>query len=93
MIWRFVNLASRNPNVLYELGIRQAYNKPVLLIKDEITDKIFDVGGLNTIEYQSNRLYENVTEAVENISNALTEHVSQNNNVINIIKSRFRRNL
>lgn len=83
------DLSSRNPNVLYELGIRQAYNKPVLLIKDEITDKIFDVGGLTTIEYQSNRLYENVTEAVENISNALTEHVSQNNNVINIIKSRL----
>ena len=27
------DLSNRNPNVLYELGIRQAYNKPVVLVK------------------------------------------------------------
>src|ERR1035437_305813 len=28
------DLSSRNPNVLYELGIRQSFNLPVTLIKD-----------------------------------------------------------
>lgn len=29
------DLSNRNPNVLYELGIRQAYDKPVVLVQDE----------------------------------------------------------
>lgn len=83
------DLSSKNPNVLYELGIRQAYNKPVLLIKDEKTEHIFDVGGLTTLQYNSNRLYENVVEARENICRALKEHVNNSENVINIIRGRL----
>lgn len=83
------DLSSRNPNVLYELGIRQAYNKPVLLIKDEKTDQIFDVGGLTTIPYNSHRLYENVTEAINTISDALKEHMRNKEGVIDIIKGRL----
>lgn len=83
------DLSSRNPNVLYELGIRQAYNKPVLLIMDDKTEKIFDVGGLTTILYKSERLYENVTSAVANISTALKENMSNKENVIDIIKGRL----
>lgn len=29
------DLSSCNPNVLYELGIKQAYDKPVVLVQDE----------------------------------------------------------
>lgn len=83
------DLSSRNPNVLYELGIRQAYNKPVLLIKDEKTDKIFDVGGLATVPYESNRLYENVTDAVERIGEALKEHMRSREGVVDIIRARL----
>ena len=35
------DLSSKNPNVLYELGIRQAFNLPVCLIKDDLTSRIF----------------------------------------------------
>lgn len=84
------DLSSRNPNVLYELGIRQAYNMPVLLIKDEKTDDIFDVGGLTTIPYSSTRLYENVVEAREKISEALIKHAENKESVINIIKGRLK---
>lgn len=83
------DLSSRNPNVLYELGIRQAYNKPVLLIKDEKTEQIFDVGGLTTIPYESHRLYENVTEAINTISTALKEHMENKEGVIDIIRGRL----
>lgn len=65
------DLSSRNPNVLYELGLRQAYDKPVVLIKDEKTPRIFDVSGINTIEYNSMRLYENVVEAKENLKSSI----------------------
>lgn len=43
------DLSNRNPNVLYELGLRQAYDKPVVLIQDDKTEKIFDVSGISTV--------------------------------------------
>lgn len=65
------DLSNRNPNVLYELGLRQAYDKPVVLIQDEKTDEIFDVSGISTVFYKSTRLYEDVIEARENIKKAI----------------------
>ena len=44
------DLSNRNPNVLYELGLRQAYDKPVVLVQDEKNPRIFDVSGINTVQ-------------------------------------------
>lgn len=65
------DLSNRNPNVLYELGLRQAYDKPVVLLKDEKTSNIFDVSGINTITYSSSRLYETVMDDRKKISDAI----------------------
>lgn len=67
------DLSSRNPNVMYELEIRQAYGKKVVLIQDDATDKIFDVAGINTVFYKRDRLYENVIKAKDDIANAIKE--------------------
>lgn len=48
------DLSSQNPNVLYELGIRQAFNKPVVFIKDKLTKRIFDIQGFRDYEYDEN---------------------------------------
>ena len=84
------DLSSRNPNVLYELGLRQAYDNPVVLVHDEKTDRIFDVSGISTVQYNSNRLYENVVHARESIKNALQETAKKggkNNSLVRIVKS------
>ncbi len=58
------DLSGRNPNVLYELGIRQAFNLPTVLIKDIKTTKIFDIQGLRYTEYnQTLRIDEVVRDA------------------------------
>ena len=44
------DLSARNANVLYELGIRQAFDKPTVLLKNKQTDRIFDIQGLRTID-------------------------------------------
>lgn len=67
------DLSSRNPNVMYELGIRQAYGKKVVLIQDERTDRIFDVSGINTILYNSGRVYEDVLKSQKEITKAIKE--------------------
>ncbi len=65
------DLSGRNPNVLYELGLRQAYDKPVVLIQDDKTEKIFDVSGISTVFYNSARTYEDVIKAREEIKKAI----------------------
>ena len=67
------DLSSANPNVLYELGIRHSFDLPVILVKDEKTNFIFDISTINTVTYQSDRVYENVISAIENIKTAIEE--------------------
>lgn len=82
------DLSSKNPNVLYELGLRQAYDKPVVLVKDEKTGRIFDVSGINTISYDSHRLVENVQSAIKKIATALIDTKNGNyNTVASIVKA------
>lgn len=80
------DLSSRNPNVLYELGLRQAYDKPVILVQDEKTDRIFDVSGINTYTYQSNRLFENVISAKVDITAAIVETKDSGNKSWSLVK-------
>lgn len=48
------DMSSLNPNVFFEFGIRCALNKPVCIIKDDVTDKVpFDTGILNHLKYKS----------------------------------------
>lgn len=82
------DLSNRNPNVLYELGLRQAYDKPVVLIQDNKTENIFDVSGISTIYYQSDRLYENVLEAREKIKDAIiSTKEGRINTLVRIVKA------
>jgi hypothetical protein len=49
------DLTDHNPNVLFELGVRMAVDKPVALIKSKDTGKIFDVDNmLRVYEYNEN---------------------------------------
>jgi hypothetical protein len=66
------DLSGRNPNVLFELGVRQAFNKPVVLIKDSQTERIFDIQGLRDIEYDSSLRVDRVGPSITTIATALT---------------------
>jgi len=49
------DLTEHNPNVLFELGLRMAYDKPVALIRAKGTDAIFDVDNmLRVYDYDPN---------------------------------------
>jgi hypothetical protein len=56
------DLSGRNPNVLYELGIRQAFDLPVVLLKDHKTDRIFDIQGLRTLDYSESLRVDSVAQ-------------------------------
>ncbi|WP_302773541.1 hypothetical protein [Clostridium paraputrificum] len=86
------DLSSKNPNVMYELGIRQAFDKPVLLVGDTNPGEIFDIGNINTYQYRRNLIYREVLEDQESISNRIKETYNQHtegssyNSLISLMK-------
>lgn len=65
------DLSSRNPNVLFELGIRQAFDKPVVLIQEKGTPKIFDIGPLRYLEYDKGMKYHDVLKTQKDLTDAI----------------------
>lgn len=83
------DLSSKNPNVLYELGIRQAFDLPVALIKDNLTPRIFDIQGFRDVGYDSTMRIDQVNSAIENIAEAITatyeQHDTKDNSIISLL--------
>src|SRR6218665_3000468 len=65
------DLSSRNPNVLFELGLRQAFDKPTVLVQEAGTPKIFDIAPLRYTEYRKELRYREVLEDQQFIAKAI----------------------
>lgn len=65
------DISTHNPNVLFELGIRQAFDKPVVIVAEEGTENIFDISPLRYQPYRSSLLYEEVLQDQINIANVI----------------------
>lgn len=73
------DMSTLNPNVFFELGIRTALNKPVCLIKDDVTPKIpFDTLIINNHEYLSALNPWTLDEEIKAISNHIEESLKTN---------------
>jgi len=80
------DLSGRNPNVLYELGIRQAFNLPTVLIKDVITPKIFDIQGLRYAEYNHTLRVDEVKIDRSKITDSINGTTSSKGDVNSLIQ-------
>lgn len=83
------DLSTRNPNVLFELGIRQAFDMPVVLIQEKNTKKIFDINVLRIYEYSSTLIYSDVLEDQEKITEIISktiQGIQESGHVNSIIK-------
>ena len=69
-----VDLTEHNPNVLFELGMRIAFNKPVCLILAKGTPAIFDIDHMLRV-YDYNPCLWQSTLAID--VPALSEHISE----------------
>ncbi len=81
------DLSSRNPNVFYELGIRQAFNLPVTLIKDSITNRVFDIQGFRDIEYDNDLRIDNVENTISILAETIKNTYDTKGNEINSLIS------
>ena len=80
------DLSSRNPNVLYELGLRQAFNKKTILIKDNQTISPFDVSGFRHTEYDKALRIDNIENEVISISKAIQETDKSQDDINSIVQ-------
>lgn len=67
------DISSRNPNVFYELGLRHAFNKKTVLIKDKRTETPFDIASLRYTEYSETLRVDEVQKTVDQVSKSLME--------------------
>jgi hypothetical protein len=45
------DVSAKNPNVMFELGMRLAFDKPAIIIKDDKTNYSFDTAPIEHLEY------------------------------------------
>lgn len=67
------DMSSRNANVFYELGMRQAFNKKTVLIRDNCTSIPFDIQDLRTLEYDKSLRVDKIEESISDIAKAIKE--------------------
>lgn len=67
------DLTSNNPNVLYELGRRDALNLPSVLVLEENQERLFNLREYSAVPYRKNRYYDEVLEDQERIKSAILE--------------------
>jgi nucleoside 2-deoxyribosyltransferase len=75
------DMTSLNPNVFFELGIRTALNKPVCLVKDDVTEVIpFDTSIINTYTYKSNLNVWELQEELKKLQTHIEESIKSGSN-------------
>ena len=74
------DISGKNPNVLFELGMRLAFDKPTILIKDDSTDFIFDTGLIEHLTYPKSLSYPDIVKFKKELANRIktTYEMKQN---------------
>lgn len=77
------DISSRNANVFYELGFRQAFNMKTVLIKDKKTVMPFDISSIRTLSYSETLRIDEVEKERAEIQKALEETEKADSNDVN----------
>jgi hypothetical protein len=62
------DVSGKNPNVMFELGMRLAFDKPVVIIKDDKTDYSFDTGIIEHLTYPRDLRFQKIVEFKKSLS-------------------------
>ncbi|CAN7413133.1 hypothetical protein LJR277_002517 [Pseudomonas sp. LjRoot277] len=74
------DVSCKNPNVMFELGMRLAFDKPTILIKDDKTDFSFDTGVIEHLVYPRDLRFSRIVSFKKSLAEKLyaTYHASVN---------------
>lgn len=66
------DVSGKNPNVMFELGMRLAFDKPTIIVKDDKTSYSFDTSSIEHLEYPRDLRFSKVVEFKEKLSERIT---------------------
>jgi len=61
------DVSGKNPNVMFELGIRLTFDKPTIIIKDDATNYSFDTSPIEHLPYPRDLNYHRIVEFSGNL--------------------------
>ena len=65
------DVSGMNPNVMFELGMRLAFDKPVIIIKDENTRFSFDISSIEHLIYPRSLRYQDIQNFKKRLADKL----------------------
>ncbi|HHN8474168.1 TPA: hypothetical protein ACRRWY_001557 [Morganella morganii] len=79
------DLSTKNANVFYELGLRQAFNKKTILITDGKEKAPFDISGFRYVQYSPALRVDQCVQDINKITDMLNETTTASENDVNSI--------
>lgn len=65
------DVSCKNPNVMFELGLRLAFDKPTIIIKDDKTTYSFDTSAIEHLEYPRDLRFSQIIEFKQKLSDKI----------------------
>lgn len=65
------DVSGKNPNVMFELGMRLAFDKPTIIVKDDKTPYSFDTSGIEHLEYPRDLRFSKIVDFKERLSSKI----------------------
>ncbi len=69
------DVSGKNPNVMFELGMRLTFDKPTVIIKDDVTNYSFDIGNIRHLEYPHDLRYNVIQGFRKDLANRIREAI------------------
>ncbi|MEO7029160.1 MAG: hypothetical protein ABI147_07125 [Acidobacteriaceae bacterium] len=66
------DVSGKNPNVMFELGMRLAFDKPTIIVKDDRTSYSFDTSPIEHLEYPRDLRFGKIVEFKKTLSSKIT---------------------
>jgi hypothetical protein len=73
------DVSGKNPNVMFELGLRLAFDKPTIIIKDDKTSYSFDTSPIEHLEYPRDLRYSKILEFKEDLIEKIKGTIDKSN--------------
>lgn len=65
------DVSAKNPNVMFELGLRLAFDKPTIIIKDDKTNYSFDTSPIEHLEYPRDLRFSKIRDFGDKLANKI----------------------
>lgn len=66
------DVSGKNPNVMFELGMRLAFDKPTIIVKDDKTPYSFDTSAIEHLEYPRDLRFSKIVEFKQKLTDKIT---------------------